>query len=150
METSNRVGVANIIIKTEPAQMRYDSLTDWYFQGDHLIVKHIDLGDSIMNHLLVTHEIQEAMMCKFMGITSKQVDDFDTAYEKERHPTDTTSEPGDDPSAPYHKAHCAAEMIERVLALALHVQWGIYMDVCERKFAEVKRIRREAKLNNGI
>lgn len=149
MEMSN--GFLVKIYIESPLNMRYDSLTDWYFNevGDALIIKHIDLGSPVYNHMLVTHELQEAILCLFAGIKSKEIDDWDFRYERDRLPNDPDSEPGDDPRAPYHKYHTTAELIERTIALALHVPWGVYQDVCDEKFAMVQRVRRSVGLKEA-
>ena len=65
-------------------------------------------------------------------------DAFDIAFEKERealinaggtaeqHADIVAAEPGDDRAAPYHKEHCFATGIERLMAAELDVAWHPY------------------------
>ena len=50
---------------------------------------------------------------------------FDIEFEKERAEGkwDENAEPGDDPRAPYKTEHCLAEIIERLVARELGVDW---------------------------
>ena len=40
-------------------------------------------------------------------------------------------EPGDDPTAPYHREHCFATAVERMLIAALGVSWADYDQAVE-------------------
>ena len=70
--------------------------------------------------LTLVHELVEALLCRSMGITGAQVDDFDMLHRGE-------GEPGEDPSAPYHWQHMAAEAVERALADQIAVNWEHYV-----------------------
>jgi hypothetical protein len=62
---------------------------------------------------LSIHELLEAMHCQLLGITEKQVDEFDEVFEKE-HPDKHGLEAGDAPGCPYAAPHSFATAPERV------------------------------------
>lgn len=114
----------NIVISTIPhAQQRYETVGDWLFtvSGD-LSIRVSDTGDWRYDMLVAVHELVEVLICKHRGITQKAVDDFDMSFK----PVDGTSEPGDDPNAPYAREHSFATGIERLLAVELDVTWRHY------------------------
>jgi hypothetical protein len=120
-----------IYIRTIPHEsQRYETVGDWYFDNeDHPKVLFIfvsDMGNIYYNFLVAFHEQIEAMECLRLGIKEQDVTEFDKAYERNRDPDDFTSEPGDDPTAPYFHAHQFATKLERELAERLGVDWNAY------------------------
>ena len=110
----------NIEIKTIPHQdQRYDTCGDWLIDGDNITILVSDLGDWRLEYLVADHELREALLCRHRGISTKAVDDFDTASQGE-------GEPGDDPRAPYKREHFFATSIERLTAAELDVDWAEY------------------------
>jgi hypothetical protein len=106
---------------------RYETAGDWFWTGDNLTIKVSDMGDWRYNATVAVHELIEALLCKHDGISQDAVDEFDIDFEKNRT-QDDTSEPGDDPAAPYHRQHCLATSVERMLIAELQVPWQIYDD----------------------
>lgn len=110
-------------------EQRYETPGDWivYPSGD-IAVFVSDLGNWKYHALMGIHELSEALICREMGITQEQVDAFDKDFEVARangaHAVG--AEPGAQPDAPYRVAHFIAETIERVLAVALGVNWDDY------------------------
>lgn len=129
-----------IIIETKQHELqRYDTVGDWFYDNDgalHIIVS--NLSDERYIALIAIHELIEVLLCKHRHISQQSVDNFDMAFEKERQAAIqvgvskeifadlVASEPGDDPSAPYHKEHCFATGIERLMASELDVKWKQY------------------------
>lgn len=104
----------------------YETVGNWAFAPDGAIVIFVSrMSDWRYEALVCTHELVEVGLCKMAGITQRAVDEFDLAFEAAR-PEGNTDEPGDDPSAPYHRQHCTATGIERTLAAALDVSWSDY------------------------
>ncbi len=104
-------------------QQRYDTAGDWIWNGNNLEVrvsKEAAEEDPRYTTLIFTHELIEALLCRSAGVTQEQVDAFDMSYQGD-------DEPGDDPKAPYHRQHLAAEAAERELARKLGVDWHEYM-----------------------
>jgi hypothetical protein len=77
--------------------------------------------------LIAIHELTEMVMCERDGVSQTLVDNFDKVYEESRA-EGNTSEPGDDPGAPYYKQHGIASGIERIIATLLGVDWNAYND----------------------
>ena len=75
--------------------------------------------------LVAIHELVEAILVQKRGISNDAITAFDQAYESARTGADD-SEPGDDPTAPYHAEHCFATAIERRVAAELGVDWADY------------------------
>jgi len=118
-----------IVIETIPhEQHRYTTVGDWYYDPDGTLqIKVSNLSDKRRELLVVLHELVEVLCCEQDGVSQSVVDKFDMEYEKNRA-EDDESEPGDDPAAPYHKQHCLATGIERILAAAWGVEWKTYED----------------------
>jgi hypothetical protein len=84
---------------------RYDTLGDWIWTETGLDIRlsrEFAQQDPRYGALLLVHEFVEAMLCRITGVSTRQVDTFDMSFTGD-------SEPGDDPSAPYHRQHRAAE-----------------------------------------
>lgn len=116
-----------IDIRTIPhSHQRYETVGDWYYAPDATwIFKISDLGNWRMELAVAVHELVECALCRYVGISQGEVDAFDTAYEAQRAP-DNYDEPGDDPRAPYHKQHCIATGIERIIVCMLGLSWKEY------------------------
>lgn len=98
---------------------------DWWFDeaGDLQVRVAAELTDWREAMALAVHEATEAMMCKQMGISVSQVDEFDAQFKGE-YIVDVNA--GDDPGAPYKVPHTYATAIERVLTGVLGVDWLPY------------------------
>lgn len=104
----------HVVPHTEQA---YDAVGDWRFaEDDTLAVTVSDLGDPRYNALVALHEIVEALLCQERGIPEEAVTQFDTD-----HPE--LEEPGEDPTAPYHKEHLTASLIEYRAAGLFGIDW---------------------------
>lgn len=120
----------NISIKTIPnGEQRYPTVGDWWFtEGGDLEIRISKMSDWRYECLVAFHELCEVLICKHLGITQKEVDDFDIEFEKDRenglHSED--EEPGDHKDAPYRVQHFIATNCERILAIALGVDWTDY------------------------
>lgn len=115
--------------KTIPhAEQRYPTVGDWSVAPDGTRTFSVsDMGNKDFEFLVLIHEMIEQHLCEKRGISADRVDEFDTIYEKTR-PDGDTSEPGDDPLAPYYREHQMATAIERLLAVELQVDWNEYND----------------------
>lgn len=119
-------------------QHRYPTVGDWFFEGEDLVIRVSKLSDWRLEMLIAIHELAEVLICKHRGITTESVDAFDIEFEKQRKlglecsPDDAetarleSAEPGDEPTAPYHREHCIATGIERIMAAELDVSWREY------------------------
>lgn len=122
----------DIHIKTiQHNKQRYETCGDWTIRGNVITINVSELCDWRKEALIALHELVEALACKDKEITQKEVDLFDMTYESQRDPSDLTSEPGNDPAAPYHKQHKFAEIIERLMAGELGVDWNAYEQVIQ-------------------
>lgn len=115
-----------ITIETIPQKdQRYDTIGDWQFLGDDLIIK-ISSMDHYWSELLVgIHELIEAVLCKAFGISDREVDGFDMS-----HPE--LEDPGGNENAPYHMQHVFAEIIERLVCAEMGIEWNEYESVLEK------------------
>ena len=113
----------NITIKTIPHKdQRYDTVGDWQWDGDNLLITISDMGDWRANVAVAIHELVEVALCKQAGISQESVDAFDTG------PGSDTNDPGDLPDAPYRDQHCFATAVERMLIAAFGMSWKDYDD----------------------
>jgi len=117
----------NVRMKVIPhAEQRYATVGDWYFtKAGNLQIRVSRLSDPRYETLVAVHELVEAVLCREAGVSEREVDAFDMAYERHRKPGDL-GEPGDDPRAPYHRQHAAATWFEKALAGKLGVDWAAY------------------------
>ena len=119
----------NISIETIPHSMQsYPTVGWWGWHGKKLTIRVSDMGDWRYEFLVAVHEFCEAMICRHRGIKQSDVDKFDIQFERDRSAGkhSETEEPGDHPKAPYRVAHFIATTVERIMALALCVDWMEY------------------------
>jgi hypothetical protein len=113
------------VIKYE--DQRYPTCGDWLWPNEHnLLIRVSEMGDWRKEAAVAVHELVEAILCKADGVTEDAVDDFDMS-----HLGHAEYEPGDDPAAPYHRQHCFATAVERMLIAALGVSWSEYEQAVE-------------------
>lgn len=111
---------------------RYETCGDWYEESGTFIITVSDTKKLEYNALIAIHEIIEAMLCKNAGISERVVTNFDKDFEQIRVLNQLnsdkidTSEPGDDPKAPYRKQHLIATGIEKILAAEMSIDWQEY------------------------
>lgn len=121
-----------IIIESIPhASQRYPTCGDWFLddQGTMQIKVSEEMGDASC-FLVALHELFEAKVAMNRGVTVKEVDDFDTAYEKAHRKGGTLegerlddSEPGDDPTCPVFVEHGLATAIEQIACVSMGIAW---------------------------
>jgi hypothetical protein len=112
-----------ITIETIPhASQRYPTVGDWMFiEPNELRIRVSEMGDWRKEAAVAVHELVEAILCRNDGVSEAAVDAFDRSFDPE--PDAFNQEPGDDPGAPYHRQHCFATAVERMLIAALGVSW---------------------------
>jgi hypothetical protein len=118
-----------INIETIPhKQQRYPTVGDWYDEDGALQIKVSEMGNPDYEFLVALHELVEVWLCKKRGISQKAVDDFDMEFEKKREKSlvSVTSEPGEEPDAPYQNEHLVACGVELTVAAALGVKLAEY------------------------
>jgi hypothetical protein len=107
-------------------EQRYPTCGDWTYDKEGLKVSVSDCSDPRVDACIAVHEIVEALICKFKGVTQQMVDRFDMEYEEERKMGRVNGEPGDDRDAPYYSAHQVATAVERLLAREIYLNWEEY------------------------
>ena len=118
----------SINIKTIPHdQQRYDTVGDYWMDhvSGELQIRVSDMSNWRYEALVAFHELAEYLQITHQEISIESIDAFDIQYEESRRPGDF-SEPGDNPQAPYFKAHTVATDLEATLAMRLGVDWGDY------------------------
>ena len=99
---------------------RYDTPGDWLWPNEHnLLIRVSDMGDWRKEAAVAVHELVEAILCKNDGVAEGAVDAFDMSPEGKM-----CVEPGDSLLAPYHRQHCFATAVERMLVAALGMPWA--------------------------
>ena len=107
-------------------QHRYETVGDWKVADGKLSeVLASTMQPEDYSFLVALHELVEGWLCVKRGITDEAVTTFDEAYEEKRQDGDT-SEPGNDPAAPYYREHQFATQIEKLMAKELGVDWDEY------------------------
>jgi hypothetical protein len=123
----------NVVITTRPrAEMRYETCGDWqYDQATETL--HIDVvryNDARYEMLIAHHELTEALLCLFNGVSTEEVDRFDLNFTGE-------GEPGDAWQAPYYEQHQIATGFERIMARELKVYWQVYERIIDETFTNL-------------
>lgn len=116
-----------IVIEVIPhSDQRYPTAGDWIMHrnGD-ITIRVSKLSDWREEMLIAYHELREALVCKYRGISEESVNEFDINYEQNRQDGDF-SEPGDQVAAPYFLPHQYATRDERLLAADIGVDWTEY------------------------
>ena len=117
------------IIKHE--DQRYPTVGDWVFGEDqpakmhNLLVSVSQTGNQDYNDLVAVHEIIEAILCKANGVSDENVTNWDRDHID--HP-----DPGSIPGCPYYHEHLVAEVIEKIVASELQVDWQEYEEALEK------------------
>jgi hypothetical protein len=116
-------------MKTIPHfQQAYETVGNWKIAEDESIsIEVSDMHNEDYAFLVAIHEAIEVWLCRKRSITEESVTAFDINFEGRRLHGDT-SEPGDDPNAPYRKEHFFATTVERMIAAELGVDWKTYDD----------------------
>ena len=121
--------IKQIIIDYIPhSEQRYNTLGDYYCEGNVLHIKVSDTGDEYYNELVAVHEMVEEMITRHHGIDEPIIMGFDEDYEVERELGlhDKDDEPGFDNRSPYRDEHTIAEGIEMMLCGVLGESWSDY------------------------
>ena len=110
-------------------EQRYNTIGDWVYGGSdapHKIYVS-DVGNPHAEFLVMLHELVELWLCQKAKIPQDKVDKWDQEWEPSWN---NPLEPGCAPFAPYHEAHEAGEVIERVMCPYL-MDWHEYERVLE-------------------
>lgn len=110
-----------ITIESIPHLMqRYNTVGDWAFEADGTLVINVsEMPDQRSMIGVAIHELAEAILCKYAGITAEQVDEWDMNFKGE-------GEPGNDPACPYLIPHIMAQAIEARFTEMLGLKWTEY------------------------
>jgi hypothetical protein len=109
-----------IIIDTIPhSDQRYNTVGDYFESQDAVCINVSQLADRREMLLIAIHELCEWALCDVAGVSLAEIDAFDMHWRG-------SGEPGDSPTAPYHRQHQIATVIERILALEMGVDWLEY------------------------
>lgn len=118
----------DINIKTIPdGSQRYNTVGDYWKENGQENFRISDMHNWKYEILVGLHELVEESLCRTRGISEEAITAFDEQYEKRRK-YGVLDEPGNDPSAPYHKEHLFATKIEKLVANELGVNWEEYND----------------------
>lgn len=119
----------DIIIKAIPNKeiSKREGFTgaDWWFdkEGNLQVRVAKEINDWREECCLALHEMVEAIICKHVGVPTREVDDFDREYQK-NHMVDLNG--GDESNCPYRIPHSFATSAERMVAGVLNVFWNSY------------------------
>jgi hypothetical protein len=114
-------------IKTVPHErQRYETVGDyWTSANGRIHVRISDMENWRYEALVAIHELVEKVITNHQGIKEADIDAFDKMFEASREPGNF-NEPGNDPRAPYQRAHIVATLVEQLLAPEIGVNWDEY------------------------
>jgi hypothetical protein len=123
-----------ISIESVPhSEQRYKTPGDYFWSDSkydtgYLTIRVSKMKDWRHEILIIVHELVECVLCKYFNIRETDITAFDENYESERKEGfhSTEDEPGNDPASPYRTEHFFAESVERLVAVALRVDWEQY------------------------
>jgi hypothetical protein len=124
-----------ILIEIIPhSEQRLGVPGDWFWEGDTLHVKISDVEDWRYEFLYARHEMDEAVLCRNVGITTEEVDAHCLEYkDKPGNPDSFSGYPG----ASYQTQHNDALAMEWIMSRALGISWQDY-DAAFEKLKEKK------------
>ena len=105
---------------------RYDTAGDYIDFAGNWLVNISATADWRHSFLVMIHELVEMGLTKNDGVDWDEIDLFDISGLGKEY-----ADPGDLESAPYHKQHVAATMIEREVAKLLNVNWDEYNEALD-------------------
>lgn len=115
-----------VVSKKEIKKRKGFTGADWWFdENDNLQVRIEKMANKQHEKALTIHEVMEAMYCRLLGVTVKQVDAFDEVYEA-AHQDNHGLNAGDAPFCPYAVPHSLATAPERVYAAIAGICWELY------------------------
>lgn len=120
----------DIIIKVIPEseQRKEVNGADWFWDAEgNLQVRVSPMSDWRYETALAFHEAFEACLCKNNGVTQKEVDEFDMAFDL-AHPNEPDLNAGDEQTAPYRREHNYATIVDRLFIGACQLNWKDYDD----------------------
>lgn len=138
----------DIEIRTIPHKnQRYDTAGDYFIVNGTDKFRISDCGNWIFEVAIAIHELVEWAWVRKNNISIAMIDDFDIRFEEERgmgiHGPD--DEPGDDPNAPYHRGHCFATAVERMVIAMLGESWENYCVAVESHCAHWKKPQKKGR-----
>lgn len=112
---------------------RYETVGDYYettngYGDKKWDFRVSDMGNDDYEFLVFIHELVEWRLTQKRGISEESITAFDKEFEAKRK-QGNIDEPGHDLNAPYHKEHVFAELIERMVAHELGIDWEKYDEV---------------------
>lgn len=105
---------------------KYSTCGDYWELGERWDVRISKTEDWRHSYLVLIHELTEMALTKNDGVNWDDIDKFDMEGDGKDHP-----DPGTLKSAPYHKQHLLATVIERRLAKMLNVDWDEYNEALD-------------------
>lgn len=114
-----------IVIESIPHNThRYNTIGDYWEDSNGVLQVRVSaLGDERKEVLIAIHEVIEFFLCRARNIKEPDILAWDKAVPDS---SPYASDPGHDPSAPYHREHVFAECVERLVAFELGVNWQEY------------------------
>ncbi len=111
----------NIRIKTIPhKKQEYITHGNWYYdKKGNLTITVSDFGNWKYEFLVAIHEMVEVALCKDRDISDKEVTNFDLKHLD-------AEEPGFLKDSIYYKEHQVADVVERLMANQLNINWEEY------------------------
>ena len=113
------MNIISLVVPNEEIKQRAGFTgADWWFseEGNLQVRIAAEISKPEWCNALMLHEIFEAVICKQMGITVKQIDDFDREYEKGDGCYNHSLDAGDSKGCPYSVPHSLATAPERIYA----------------------------------
>jgi hypothetical protein len=125
----------SVLLRSVPAhKQRYATVGDWQTVAGRTTITVSDTGHPDDAFLVAIHELVEWYLCQKAGVTEQQVDAFDMQPLREGY-----DEHGDDPTAPYHRQHEIAGVVERLVAHELGIDWKDYGDRIDAAYEAARK-----------
>lgn len=114
----------------EQNEMRYNTLGDYFLEGDTLVFQIAKQKIDLHTKLILIHELVEHTLCEHKGITIDEITKFDLEFEEkiDEGLISSDKEPGDDDNSPYRAEHQVAMIVERMMCNHLGINFDTYND----------------------
>lgn len=120
--------IDTIIKSVKLTDQRYETLGDYYLKDGKRIFSITKTGNDLFDDLIFIHEFIEEVLTRNKGINEEQILKYDLEFEDKIRcgEVDENDEPGEQIDSPYRQEHMIAEIVERLIANHLNINFKEY------------------------
>lgn len=120
--------IPTIVSSVDLKDQRYETLGDYFIKNGVRQFKITKTGNDLYDDLIFIHEFIEEVLTRNKGIKEEDILKFDLSFEEKEKLGLVTGEPGSAEDSPYRQEHIISEIVERMIANHLNVDFNKYND----------------------